>query len=62
MRRTGAQQRPLSSVGPSPQGEPLHRQGGGTETSAGPPLVIGSYPILAWLGNVLGGLVRKVMR
>jgi len=61
MRRTGAQQRPLSSVGPSPQGEPLHRQGGGTEASAGPPLVIGSYPILCWIGAAVGALAGKVM-
>lgn len=29
--------------------------------SAGPPLVLGNHPILCWIGELIGSVVRRVM-
>ena len=60
MRRVGAQsgsQTPRMNRQTGKLASPHKR-----EPSADPPLVLGNYPLLTWLGNVLGWLVRKVAR
>ena len=62
MRRTGAQHVDQFTPFAVPSRGPAEASGRvANEASAGPPLVIGSYPILCRAGNALGALTRKVI-